>query len=122
MTTASHHLPRNAASRGNFFKDVPLGLSTELFETLLQNDNVRIERIISKGHMTPPGEWYDQDRDEWVLLLRGVARLSFDGDCAPLEMVAGDYVFIPAHCKHRVDWTDPQQESIWLAVHIASGG
>ena len=89
----------------------------EQFQTLLVNSNLKIERIISKDHSTPPGQWYDQDRDEWVLLLQGNAELQFEDDRI-LTLSRGDYYLIPAHCRHRVAWTDPDTETIWLAVHF----
>jgi cupin 2 domain-containing protein len=90
--------------------------SAELFESLLKNDRVLIERIISTGQTTPAGEYYDQDWDEWVILLQGEAELSYE-DNSRIKLVAGDYVFIPAHQKHRVDYTSITPPCIWLAVH-----
>ncbi len=88
----------------------------ELFETLLKSENVLIERIISTGQTTPPGEWYDQEKDEWVILLQGKAELSY-ADGSKIKLSAGDYVFIPAHQKHRVEYTSSEPSCIWLAVH-----
>ncbi|BAU66222.1 hypothetical protein STA3757_36250 [Stanieria sp. NIES-3757] len=88
----------------------------ELFESLLKNEQVLIERIISTGQTTPLGEYYDQNRDEWVILLQGEAELSYE-DNSRIKLVAGDYVFIPAHQKHRVDYTSITPPCIWLAVH-----
>ncbi len=102
----------------NFFKSLPLCLENEKFDTLLHHNNVKIERIISTGQANAPDEWYDQAHAEWVILLTGNARLQFAKDRAIIFMTAGDYLFIPAHQKHRVDWTDPTIESIWLAIHI----
>jgi cupin 2 domain-containing protein len=102
----------------NFFAGVPTELPEELFETLLEAGNVRIERIVSRGHCSPPGFWYDQPRSEWVLVVAGAARLVIEGR-EPLELRAGSYVNIPAHTRHRVVWTDPQQPTIWLAVHYS---
>jgi cupin 2 domain-containing protein len=89
---------------------------TEIFEPLCPDAGVLIERIVSSGQVTPVGEWYDQERDELVVLLRGEATLSFD-DGLSLEMNAGDYILIPAHRRHRVDYTSAVPPSIWLAVH-----
>ncbi len=76
---------------------------------------VRIERIVSHGHASPEGFWYDQDQDEWVVVLKGQARLRFqDGQ---IELKPGDFVNIPARKKHRVEWTTPHEPTIWLAVH-----
>jgi len=100
----------------NLFKDIPDELPAELFETLARGTGTRIERIVSKGHTTPETAWYDQDNNEWVLVLKGAARLEFeDGSAASLG--EGDCLEIPAHRRHRVAWTDPSRETIWLAVH-----
>lgn len=88
-----------------------------MFETLLENPGLRIERIVSRGHCSPETGWYDQERNEWVVVLRGAATLAFeDGD--PLHLSEGDYVEIPAHRKHRVAWTEPGELTVWLAVHF----
>lgn len=99
---------------------LPLQLPREeLFETIYSNENILIERIVSTGQTTPPGEWYDQDRDEWVILLQGKAELSYlDG--SRLKLDVGDYVFLPAHHKHRVEYTSAEPACIWLAIHIES--
>jgi cupin 2 domain-containing protein len=89
-------------------------LPAEVFETLAEGSHCRIERIVSEGHTSPVHEWYDQDQSEWVLLLQGSARLEFEDQT--LELAPGDYVNIPAHLKHRVVWTAPNQRTIWLAV------
>ena len=102
----------------NLLADLPAELSEEHVETLLDASSLRVERIISRGHASPEDSWYDQDSDEWVLLLSGAARLRFDGE-EPLELRPGSYVNIPAHRRHRVEWTDPQQPTIWLAIHYA---
>jgi cupin 2 domain-containing protein len=102
----------------NIFAELPSDRSHEAFEALASSANVRIERIVSSGHATPEGEWYDQGWDEWVVLLRGGAGLLFEGDGEPRVMKPGDYVMIPAHCRHRVAWTDSAERSIWLAIHI----
>jgi cupin 2 domain-containing protein len=102
----------------NLFDDIPKVLSNELFQTLAEMGNVRIERIVSEGHTTPEGEWYDQPWDEWVILLSGSAGILFDGEAAPRTMNGGDYVMIPSGCRHRVEWTDPDLKTVWLAVHF----
>jgi cupin 2 domain-containing protein len=89
-----------------------------LFQTLTQNQHVKIERIISKGQASPADFWYDQTYSEWVLLLQGQARLQFAQESTIITLKAGDYLLIPAHEKHRVDWTDPASENIWLAIHL----
>lgn len=98
----------------NFLTDLPANLPDELIETLLKADGVRIERIISLGHASPAGFWYNQEEHEWVLVLKGGARLRFEEQT--LEMKPGDFVNIPAHTKHRVEWTTPDEPTIWLAV------
>ncbi len=101
----------------NLFSSIPATLGEELIQTLAESGPVRIERIISDGHATPPGEWYDQGWDEWVLLVSGGAALLFDGDADPRILKPGDHVMIPAGCRHRVERTDSLQKTIWLAVH-----
>lgn len=104
-------------SPASLFADIPRQLPEELCQTLFENPTVRIERILSKGHYSAESTWYDQEQTEWVILLQGQARLSFmEGD--PVELNPGDYLLLPAHCKHRVDWTSADQVSIWLAIHI----
>ncbi len=97
--------------------DLPSSLpNEELFESIVSTDNILIERIISTGQVTPPGEWYDQDKDEWVILLQGEAALSY-ADGSKIKLTAGDYLFIPAHQKHRVEYTSSEPPCIWLAIH-----
>jgi cupin 2 domain-containing protein len=99
----------------NLFADLPRDLPDELFTTLLQAPGVRIERIVSQGQSSPAGFWYDQPEHEWVVVLKGAARLEFED--GTLEMGPGDFINIPAHKKHRVAWTSPDEPTIWLAVH-----
>lgn len=98
----------------NLLSSIPAALPNELTETLVQSKNVRIERIVSFGHASSPDFWYDQAENEWVLLLQGAARLRFENEV--VEMKAGDWINIPAHRKHRVEWTTPEEKTIWLAV------
>ena len=100
----------------NLFLNIPDDRPAELLETLIDTGSVRIERIVSRGHVTPAGQWYDQERSEWVALLRGGARLVF-ADGREVTMAAGDWLEIPARQRHRVAWTDPGQDTVWLAVH-----
>ena len=88
---------------------------TEEFTDLIPDRGVKIERIVSHGQTSPPGEWYDQDRDEWVLLIQGEAVLEYETG-KKLGLDAGDHVLIPAHCRHRVDFTSRTPPCIWLAV------
>lgn len=103
----------------SLLSNIPETLPNELCQTLLEKPTVRIERILSRGQHSLDGFWYDQDQDEWVLLLQGRARLAF-ADGEPAEMHAGDYLLIPAHCRHRVEWTQPDATCIWLAIHMAA--
>jgi cupin 2 domain-containing protein len=102
----------------NIFSDIPPQLPEELFDCILKQDNIRIERIVSRGHVTPEGYWYDQIFDEWVILLQGQAVVTYEQDQARITLKAGDYLFIPAHVKHRVEWTMPEIDTVWLAVHL----
>lgn len=101
----------------NIHADIPPGVSGEFVESLAENKNVRIERIVSRGHVSPEDFWYDQETNEWVVVVKGRARILFEGEGDAVSLASGDYVNIPAHCRHRVVWTDPAQETIWLAVH-----
>jgi cupin 2 domain-containing protein len=102
----------------NIFAGIPEQLTEELFETLLKRDRLHIERIISRGHVTPAGQWYDQAWDEWVLLIQGQATLLYEKERKMISLTAGDHLLIPARTRHRVEWTHPDMESIWLAVHF----
>jgi cupin 2 domain-containing protein len=99
----------------NLLTDLPRHLPDELITTLLEVANVRIERIVSHGHASPEGFWYDQDQHEWVVVLKGAARLRFEDET--VEMKSGDFMNIPAHTKHQIEWTTPNDSTIWLAVH-----
>ena len=101
----------------NLFADIPENLKNELIETILQTPGFRIERIVSQGHCSPEGFWYDQNEKEWVILLQGSAGLRFDDKEELVVLYPGDYLHIDRHQRHRVEWTDPEQETIWLAVH-----
>jgi cupin 2 domain-containing protein len=106
-------------SAGNLFEDVPRALEAERFDVILDTPGLRVERIVSTGHATPPGQWWDQDRDEWVVLLRGSAALAFEDAAEVLTLGPGDWVLIPAHRRHRVEWTDAREPTVWLALHYA---
>ena len=99
----------------NLFTELPAQLPDERFTRLLESENVRIDRIVSHGHVSPEGFWYDQDQHEWVVVLQGAARLRFEDET--VEMRLGDFISIPAHRKHRIEWTTPDEPTIWLAVH-----
>jgi len=100
----------------NIFDAIPKSIKSEIFETFIDSHNVQIERIISKGHSSPESGWYDQDKNEWVMILKGAAVLLFE-DETTTKLKPGDFIDIPAHKKHRVSWTEPDTETIWLAVH-----
>jgi cupin 2 domain-containing protein len=104
-------------SERNLFADIGGTLGSELVETILQTSGFRIERIVSHGHSSPDDFWYDQEEHEWVILLRGSAVLRFEGQSESIKMNPGNYIKIGKHQRHRVEWTDPEQETIWLAVH-----
>jgi cupin 2 domain-containing protein len=104
----------------NIFSDLAASRDTEKFTDLLTTPGLRLERIVSLGQTTPQGEWLDQDRAEWVILLRGAARLLFEGETSARDLKPGDYVTIPAHRRHRVDWTTPDEPTVWLALHYAA--
>ena len=94
---------------------LPENLEKEVFETILSFQNIKIERIISKGHVTPDSQWYDQNEHEWVIIIEGKASLMLE-DGSEYILSKGSYLNIPAHTKHRVTWTDPNNLTIWLAI------
>ena len=100
----------------NLLADIPENLPEELFQAILDKPNLRIERIVSLGHASPQGYWHDEEHNEFVVLLQGAAWLKFEGDKRAIEMTTGSFVDIPAHKRHRVEWTDPNQPTIWLAI------
>lgn len=102
---------------GSLYKDIPAELPEELFESICSTENVRIERIVSKGHASPEGFWYDQDWNEFVLVVQGSAGLLIEGRDEGVTLNAGDYLNIGSNIRHRVEWTDSACETIWLAVH-----
>jgi cupin 2 domain-containing protein len=100
----------------NLLVDLPLSLPEEAVSILLRTEHVRIERIVSTGQASPPGFWYDQAEGEWVVLLHGAARLSIAGEAAPRSLTAGDILHLPPRLRHRVEWTDPTEPTVWLAI------
>lgn len=102
---------------GNLFLAVQPDAAEEQVSTLLEEAGFVLERIVSTGQASLPGFWYDQDRAEWVVLLRGSAGLELEGEPAPRILRPGDWVHLPAHARHRVAWTDPDQPTVWLALH-----
>ena len=102
----------------NVFDRIPDQLPEELIEPLVHSDHVRVERIVSRGHASPEGFWYEQETDEWVLVLSGEARLLIEGTPAEYHLKRGDYIHLPARVRHRVTWTDPVRSTVWLAIHF----
>lgn len=100
----------------NIFAGLPENLPEEIFETIIEKKDFLLERIISVGHNSPQNFWYDQEKNEFVMLMSGSAKIIYD-DGKSFSLSAGDYLIIPAHQKHRVEETDKNQKTIWLALH-----
>ena len=105
----------------NIYEQIPRELSGELFEQVLQGSSFRLQRIVSKGHSTPEGQWCDQEENEWVILLKGGASVLFEGEAKAVTLSPGDHLLIPAGFRHRVEWTDPETETVWIALHYHEG-
>lgn len=105
---------------GNLFTAIPSPLSEELVQELQRGTACKLERIVSLGHATPKDQWYDQEWHEWVVLLSGSAGLRFEDEDSIRVLHPGDWVNIPAHKRHRVEWTDAKLQTVWLALHYAS--
>ena len=103
---------------GNLYNGLPGMLDAERFTQLLDGGSFKLERIVSTGHATPEGKWHDQDQAEWVVVLNGSALLRFESEPTPRTLRQGDYLLIPPHARHRVEATDPDQPTVWLAVHF----
>lgn len=99
----------------NIFDSIPESLDEEVFDLLLKNEKIKIERIISKGHTSPKSGWYNQNKNEWVIVLKGEALIAFENG-ENVKLNAGSHLHISAHTKHKVEWTAPETETIWLAV------
>ena len=104
-------------SKKNILQGIPEKLSEEYFEEIISSDQFKLERIVSEGHKSPKDFWYDQEKDEFVMLISGSAEIQFENEPA-VQLVQGDYLIIPAHKKHRVEKTDLIQQTIWLALHF----
>ena len=104
---------------GDLLAALPDASGAEQFDTLLEREGLRILRIVSSGQASPPGEWFDQDDDEWVVVLAGRAGLLIDGESDVRALKPGEHAFLPAHCRHRVEWTDSDMPTVWLAIHMA---
>ena len=103
----------------NLFTGIPPQLSEELCTTLCRGKGVWIERIVSEGQRSPDGFWYDQEENEWVVVLEGSAGIEFEGEPEPVELHRGSYLNISAHKRHRVAWTSATEKTVWLAIHYA---
>jgi len=101
----------------NVFDALPVAGADEAFDVLLARAGLRIERIVSNGHASPPGFWYDQPQGEWLIVIAGAARLRFEDEPAARSLRPGDCLDIAARRRHRVEWTDPAAPTIWIAVH-----
>ena len=99
----------------NIFDNIASNIPEEIIESLIESDGIKVERIISKGHFSPKDFWYDQDKNKFVILLKRSAKLLFEND-EQIILSEGDYISIPAHKKHHVEWTDPETETNWLAI------
>ena len=114
-------MARVAVKAGSLLSRLPARpLPHEAVETLVERPGLRIERIVSTGQATPEGQWYDRETDEWVLVVRGRARLRIAGEAQDRDLGEGDFLLLPAHCRHRVTWTEPDMPTVWLAVHLAA--
>ena len=104
----------------NIFENIPEPVGDEVFEIILKERNIQIERIVSTGQKTPEGQWLSQEFDEWVILLKGKAIISFKANQEEIVMKSGDYILIKAYEEHRVEYTSEKEKSIWLAIHFKS--
>jgi cupin 2 domain-containing protein len=114
--------PLPPISTASLLTDLPHTLPAERFDTLLETPTFRLERILSQGHSTPDGFWYDQPHDEWVLLLQGGARVAIATPEGERLLLPGDSLLLPAHCRHRVSWTEHNPITVWLALHYRADG
>lgn len=103
----------------NLFKNIPDSIPEEIIETIISGKNIEVERIISNGQSSPDDFWYNDPRNEFVIVLKGSGTLRFKKDNNLITLLPGDYINIPAHCEHRVEKTDQTQETIWLAVYYS---
>ena len=106
-------------TRQNIFTRLPKAAAKEMFTTLAKTKHIRIERIVSAGQTTPKGQWLSSQGSEWVIVLKGRGRLRFENGRGAIFLKEGDFLFIPPARRHRVDWTDPRQKTVWLAVHAS---
>lgn len=100
----------------NIFDSIPDNLDKEVFDDIISGENIKIERIVSMGHVSPEKGWYEQSENEWVIVLKGEAKLLLENE-GEVHLVAGNHINIPAHKRHKVTWTPRNTKTIWLAVH-----
>ncbi|MDP6958350.1 MAG: cupin domain-containing protein [Planctomycetota bacterium] len=98
----------------NLFDQIPTTIPEEVFETLVKTPGLHIKRILSQGQTT---DWYNQEEHEWVMIVQGEAHLRIEGEEKPHKLSRGDYLEIPSRTRHRVEWTHPEETTIWLAIH-----
>jgi len=103
---------------GNLYTNVAVGAAQEEIAVLAEKAGARVERIVSTGQASPPGFWYDQAWTEWVVLLAGRAALRFENEPETRRLGPGDWIEIPPHARHRVEWTDAERPTVWLALHL----
>jgi cupin 2 domain-containing protein len=108
-------LNREHPIMGNLFSSLPADLEREVYEELVRSGNVRIERILSKGHTAPDEGWFDQSENEWVVVLEGSGTILFENG-NEVTLRKGDHITIPSHARHKVTWSDPNEVTVWLAV------
>lgn len=118
MTPITQGAEKSTIRHGSLLSELPTAGPGEHFESLATGSGARVERIVSHGHCSPPDFWYDQEEDEWVLLVSGRAALEIEGRAGELELAPGDWLHLPAHRRHRVTWTHPEEPTVWLAVHL----
>ena len=109
-------MTHSKTQQGKIFAHLPDATAEEQFQDLLRRPGLRIERIVSRGQASDEDFWYDQDEGEWVMVLKGQARLELKGPDEIVELGPGDWVDLAPHRRHRVAWTDPDQDTVWLAV------
>ncbi|RLA37563.1 MAG: cupin [Gammaproteobacteria bacterium] len=107
---------------GSLYTDLPEPVAVEHFDELLTGEAFRLQRIVSTGQITPPGEWYDQDDDEWVVILQGAAEVRLADEPQARRLTPGDWLLLPAGCRHRVEWTTDDGPTVWLALHHTAAG
>ena len=100
----------------NIFANIPNKIPEEITEILMENKNIRIERIISRGQKSSTDFWYNQDENEWIMVIKGSAKLKIENEPEEITLCMGDYINIPSHLKHRIEWTNPNEETLWLAI------